>query len=92
MEKTTSLKIMILADGRSPIVHNWVKMLAPLQHHITLVSSYPCDPIPGIDHLFILPLAFSSMGGSQAAGNVNSGLSRVIKHIRPVAQKIRHWL
>lgn len=83
---------MILADGRSPIVHNWVKMLAPLNYHITLVSSYPCDPIPGIDHLYILPLAFSSMGGSQAGGNRNSGYPGTIKYIRPLAQKIRHWL
>lgn len=92
MEKPTSLKIMILADGRSPIVQNWVKMLAPLNYHITLVSSYPCNPLPGINHLFILPLAFSSMGGSQAGGNRNSGYPKVIKHFRPLAQKIRHWL
>jgi glycosyltransferase involved in cell wall biosynthesis len=93
MEEKTSLRILILADGRSPIVHHWIEMLAPLDYFLSLVSSYPCDPVPGVDNFYILPLAFSTLGGSQARGSTQANsLTYVIKRIRPLAQKIRHWL
>ena len=92
MEEKTPLKILILADGRSPITQRWIAMLRPLGHHVTLVSSYPCDPVPGTDSFYILPLAFSQFGGSQAGSRSTSGLRNLIKRVRPLAQTIRHWL
>ena len=92
MEEKTPLKILILADGRSPITQRWIAMLRPLGHHVTLVSSYPCDPVPGTDSFYILPLAFSQFGGSQAGSRSTSGLRTLIKRVRPLAQTVRHWL
>jgi glycosyltransferase involved in cell wall biosynthesis len=90
MEEKTPLRILILADGRSPIIHRWVAMLAPLQYHISLVSSYPCDPVAGVDSFYILPLAFSTLGGSQAGGSAHANiLTNLVKRFRPLAQKAR---
>jgi len=92
MEEIIPLKILILADGRSPITRRWIAMLKPLGFHITLISSYACDPVPGADNFYILPLAFSQFGGSQAGSGGSSGLRNLVKRVRPLAQKIRHWL
>ena len=92
MEEKTPLRILILADGRSPITRRWIAMLKPLGFHISLVSSYPCEPVLDVDSFYILPIAFSSLGGSQAGGGGSEGLKSIIKHIRPLAQKVRHWI
>ncbi len=92
MEETIPLKILLIADGRSPITRRWITMLKPLGHRISLVSSYPCPPIEGVENLYILPLAFSRFGGSQAGGSGQNRSSGIISRIRPAAQKLRHWL
>ena len=92
MEEKTSLRILLLADGRSPITQRWIAMLKPLGFHISLVSSYPCDPVPGVASFYILPLAFSQFGGSQAGGSNTSRLKKMVMRIRPLAQALRHEL
>lgn len=92
MEEKTPLRILLLADGRSPITRRWIAMLKPLGFHVSLVSSYPCDPVPEVASLYILPLAFSQFGGSQAGGKSATGLKKLIMHIRPLAQAVRHAL
>jgi len=92
MEEIIPLRILLIADGRSPITRRWIAMLKPLGHHISLVSSYPCPPLDGVKNLFILPLAFSSFGGSQAGGTRSKRSAGIITRIRPAAQKLRHWL
>ena len=67
-------------------------MLKPLGVHVSLVSSYPCDPVPGADSFYVLPLAFSQFGGSQAGSGSATGLRNLVKRVRPLAQTIRHWL
>ncbi len=92
MEETIPLKILLIADGRSSITRRWITMLKPLALRISLVSSYPCPPIEGVENLYILPLAFSTFGGSQAGGSRPNRSSGIISRIRPAAQKLRHWL
>ena len=59
------MHILLVADGRSPITRNWLRMLSGLDHTISLVSTYPYEPIPGIARQYTLPVAFSGMSGSQ---------------------------
>jgi glycosyltransferase involved in cell wall biosynthesis len=92
MEEKTPLKILMIADGRSPITRRWISMLSPLGVHVSLISSYPCDPVPGAASFYIVPLAFSQFGGSQAGSESSSGLRNMIKRVRPLAQALRHWL
>ncbi len=91
MEETIPLRILLIADGRSPITRRWITMLDPLGHHISLVSSYPCPPLKGVENLYIIPLAFSSFGGSQADGLKSKSSAGIITRIRPTAQILRHW-
>lgn len=85
------MKLLLIADGRSPITRRWIAMLQPLNYEIVLVSSYPCEPIEGLKKLHILPLAFATGGGAQA-GASGSLKKQIIGRIRPLAQTIRHIL
>jgi glycosyltransferase involved in cell wall biosynthesis len=89
------MKVLIVADGRSPITRRWIKMLQPLGYHIDLVSTYPCDPVAGVNETVIVPAAFASFSGSQAGASTSSGMKRgraLISRFRGLAADLRHWL
>lgn len=70
------MHILLVADGRSPITRRWVQGTLSLQHHVTLVSTYPCSPIPGVEQIVVLPVAFGNFAGSQ--------VGVVPRHVEPV--------
>ncbi len=41
-------------------------------HSVHLISTFPCDPPPGLDSFNILPVAFSRMAGSQARNTIGN--------------------
>ena len=86
------MKLLLLADGRSPITRRWITMLQPMRYEIVLISSYPCETVPGVSRLYTLPLAFASQGGSQAGAGGQNLVRKLIGRFRPLAQKARHWL
>ncbi len=59
------MHILLVADGRSPITRRWVQGALALGHRLTLVSTYPCGDLPGVDALLMLPVAFAGLAGSQ---------------------------
>ena len=86
------MHILLVADGRSPITRNWLRMLSGLDHTISLVSTYPYEPIPGIAHQYTLPVAFSGMSGSQVAHSASRRQVRVrglVARLRPLLLKVR---
>jgi len=88
------MKLLLIADGRSPITRRWIKMLQPLGYTITLASTYPCSPIVGVREVIEMPLAFAGMAGSQAGGAAKKTPRRthLIARLRAVASDLRHWL
>ena len=69
-----SLRILLVADGRSPITHGWVKMLKLSGFEVDLASTFPCTPIDGIREMEIIPVAFGYLSGSQVdSGKVGNG-------------------
>jgi len=91
------MHILLIADGRSPITQRWILGLLHLQHRVTLVSTYPCPPLPEAEATFILPAAFAALGGSQAGGaggrQSRDGFSRqVVGRGRSLLQSARYWL
>ncbi|MBA3073451.1 MAG: glycosyltransferase family 4 protein [Anaerolineae bacterium] len=86
------MKLLLIADGRSPITRRWIAMLAPLNYELVLISSYPCEPISGLDKHYVLPLAFASQGGSQAGTGTKNLVKQLVSRFRPLAQRIRHLL
>jgi glycosyltransferase involved in cell wall biosynthesis len=85
-------KLLLVADGRSPITQRWIKMLQPLAYRITLVSSYPCEPIQGVEALYILPIAFSRQSGSQVGAGMRKTRKGLVARFRPLAQRLRYLL
>lgn len=100
------MHIMLIADGRSPITRRWTRSLQALGCEITLVSSFPCSPIDGVERFFVLPVAFSRLAGSQVSGartnedtdtssseTVTANLFRqVIRRFRSILQRGRAFL
>jgi len=86
------MKLLLIADGRSPITRRWIRMLQPLGYTLNLVSSYPCAPIEGVAEIITIPLAFAGMGGSQAGGAARktSRRARVVSRFRNLAAEVRH--
>lgn len=91
------MRILLVADGRSPITRRWVQGLRILQHQVDMISSFPCEPIEGVENIDIFPVAFSGLGGTQAGGagkkQGNPGLvKRLVARYRPFLQSVRNIL
>lgn len=90
------MRILLVADGRSPITRRWIESLNALQHRVFLVSTFPCGSLPGVEKVFILPVAFSALGGGQVNNNdtpaKKSLLRRAVSIFRPLFLTGRYWL
>lgn len=90
------MHILLVADGRSPITQRWIETVRALNHRISLLSTYPCEPLKQIDHFCILPVAFSRLasrqGGSAAATSKTSASQRqhLISSSKTVFLKTRY--
>jgi glycosyltransferase involved in cell wall biosynthesis len=84
------MKLLFVADGRSPIALNWMRWWIEKGHEVHLASTFPCDSIPGLAGLVMTPVAFSRAKSSSPGGNKTaSGLwsARTLG----LRQKIRQW-
>ncbi len=88
------MKILLIADGRSPITRQWIKTVCGMKHTTHLVSTFPCDSIPEIEQLTIIPVAFSNMAGTQVtSSNQSKKTSRgMVRKLRKPLMFLRYWL
>ena len=98
------MHILLVADGRSPITCRWIQGMLALEHQVTLVSSYPCEAMPGLLAQHCLPVAFGGLAGSQAGrGEASRGTGsqasqaggerrKWISRARRVFLEGRYWL
>jgi glycosyltransferase involved in cell wall biosynthesis len=91
----TKPRVLLVADGRSPITRNWIKMMQSGGYPIYLVSTFPYQPIEGLVQQMTIPVGFSSLSGSQ----VNTGQKQrfsvrkqVIGMFRPALMRLRSVL
>jgi glycosyltransferase involved in cell wall biosynthesis len=71
------MRILIIADGRSPITRGWLEGLLARGIRTSLLSSFPCSPpVPGLEHFEVLPVAFSQYASSRAGSTQGPGTSR----------------
>ncbi len=77
------MRILFVADGRSPIALQWIEHFANSDYEVHLASSFPCQPNLKLASLRIIPVALS---GSSAAG---SGWSLLPVGMRT---RLRSWL
>ncbi len=90
------MRIVLVADGRSPITRRWVRVLADLGHQTTLISTFPSAPVEGVEADVCLPVAFAQYAGSGAgAGNApakRSGARKIVSAFRPLLLGARYRL
>jgi hypothetical protein len=90
------MKILLVADARSPITIRWIEGLVALGFEVGIISTYPCKAIPGIEFQQVIPVAFGALVGSQSAGkeapNRSSFLTRsLISRFRSVFMAGRYY-
>jgi glycosyltransferase involved in cell wall biosynthesis len=56
------MKLLFVADGRSPIALNWIHHFVEGNHEVHLISLYPCAPDLRLASLEVIPIAFSRPG------------------------------
>jgi hypothetical protein len=77
------MHILLVADGRSPIAVRWIEGLLTLNYRVTLVSTFPCKDIEGLNDLHILPVAYGSLGGSQSSSGKQSSGKPGLRNLVP---------
>lgn len=63
------MKILFVADGRSPTAINWIRHFTETGHQVHLVSTFACQPDLELSGLDIVPVAFS---GAKSATQTSS--------------------
>jgi len=85
------MHILLIADGRSPTTKSWIKTLKLTGQQISLVSTYPCSPIDGVELAGVLPVAFARFSGSQVkTTGVGSARKGLINRFRPLLTAMRY--
>lgn len=70
------MRILFVADGRSPIALGWIRHFTRGKHEVHLVSTFACQPDIKLASLHFVPVAFSATAGeSTPAGR---GLRKLV--------------
>jgi len=92
------MRLLFVADGRSPTARNWIQYWTARGDEVYLASTFPCDPLPHLAGLDVAPVAFSGRGAGSAnlppterGANWQFALRRDARLIS-LRQTIRHWL
>jgi glycosyltransferase involved in cell wall biosynthesis len=55
------MRILFVADGRSPIALNWIAYFVSQGHEVHLASTFACQPKLELASLQVIPVAFSNL-------------------------------
>jgi hypothetical protein len=81
------MRLLFVADGRSPIALNWIRYFVERGDEVHLASTFACAPHLRLASLRIVPVAFS---GSASKGQASTG--RPSGRGLGLRSAIRHWL
>ncbi len=70
------MRLLFVADGRSPIALNWISHFVETGHEVHLVSTFPCQPALAVTSLEVIPVAFAAAAGGGTPSS--SGLRRLV--------------
>jgi glycosyltransferase involved in cell wall biosynthesis len=87
------MRILFVADGRSPIALNWMRYFIAAGHDVHLASSFPCQPEPGLASFIVVPVAMSEIKDAGSSPGL-SGRDRLLRRMLPVSlrTRVRQWL
>ena len=87
------MRLLFVADGRSPTALSWLGYWIEAGHETHLVSTFPCDPPPGLASFHIIPAAFGGMAGGQGRNPGGSAPRRGwVGHFRGLLRPLRYVL
>jgi glycosyltransferase involved in cell wall biosynthesis len=81
------MRILFIADGRSPTAVNWIQHFVEAGHEVHLASTFESDPKLKLASLTQLPVAFSSAASKAGVGQTRVS-SRVPLNLRT---RLRQW-
>ena len=85
------MRLLYIADGRSPTARNWISYFIQTEHEVHLVSTSPCEEFAGLASLQVLPVAFSQAGVQKTAGSTEKGLLRRITPCGHALSSVSGW-
>ncbi len=92
------MKLLFVADGRSPIALNWIRYFVDEDHEVHLASTYDCDVDMPLASLQVVPVAFSGAAAPpQMAARGDTGASTrgqsILRRRLPVGTltTLRQW-
>jgi glycosyltransferase involved in cell wall biosynthesis len=87
-----SLKLLFVADGRSPIALNWIGYFTAQGYEVHLVSTFPCEPPAALASFEVLPVALGGAAGKPE--EKHSGRRGALRRAVPVELRtaVRQWL
>ena len=56
------MRLLFIADGRSPISRNWIRHFIGSGSEVHLISTFECPRLGGLETLHTVPVAFSGLG------------------------------
>lgn len=88
------MKLLFIADGRSPIALNWIEYFAVGGDEVHLVSPFACVPQINLASLHHIPVAFSEARGSSETTDTPQSVGGVLRKLIPVKARtgLRRWL
>jgi glycosyltransferase involved in cell wall biosynthesis len=88
------MKLLFIADGRSPIALNWIEYFVDAGYEVYLVSTFACAPQIELASLQIISVAFSGVDQAKLAGDSQPGAGSALRKLLPVGVRtsLRRWL
>jgi glycosyltransferase involved in cell wall biosynthesis len=89
-----SMRLLFVADGRSPLSINWIRYFVERGDEVHLASTFACQPDLELAGLDITPVAFSGAKRPSSSTSSRSASSRTVKLPVPIRVRtaIRHYL
>jgi glycosyltransferase involved in cell wall biosynthesis len=85
------MRLLFVADGRSSTAISWLRHWIETGHQVHLVTTFPCEPLPGLVSFHILPVAFGRMAGGQIKNAMGSTYtSRSVGRFRGLLRPLRY--
>ena len=60
------MRLLFIADGRSPTALTWMRHFVEAQDEVHLLSTFACDPTLDLASLNFVPVAFSGFAGGES--------------------------
>lgn len=85
------MKLLFVADGRSPTAVSWLRYWIETGHETHLVSTYPSIPLKGLASYQVMPVAFSALKRSQAGTAGQAQKPAVPRRARELFRHTRYY-